>query len=549
MFQLRDYQQGAIKAVKAAWTQDHPDTLVVLATGGGKTAVFLSLLHETLKPGQRALIIAHTKELVEQPRDRLISYYPEWDGKVGVVMAENDQCDAQITVATVQTLANEKRLARLLAAGPMDYLIIDEAHHAVADTYVTLYTRLKDANPALKHLGVTATPLRTDGAGLRAVYKHVAFKAGIRELVQAGWLVPPRWLAIQTGISLAGVATVYSDGGKDFSKKQLADVYETANCFELVVESHRKYADGRRALAFTTSVKGAYDLADEFNRQGIPAAAADGTTPKAERTNILNAFRKGEITVLCNMNLFTEGLDVPEVSCIHQVRPTKSDLVYTQIIGRALRPVPGKVDALILDYAPVEARNIVMAGDVLGVEAKKEVYLKETAEEGEVIGGFTFDGNVRWLNGSPMELISRSLDYLGASPWVWDKGEDGWLILPLGVGADQIERTLAMSPISDSMTLYLVGKRPDEQYPRAYKAREGTFEELTMFAEDYASKHGVLVLAQKAKAWRRQAPTEPQVRFATKLKVFKPGMSRGDVANAITRKLALRTLQHAGYIK
>ena len=139
---------------------------------------------------------------------------------------------------------------------------------------------------------------------------------------------------------------------------------------------------------------------------------------------MLAAFRRGDLDILCNCALWTEGLDVPEVSCIHQVRPTKSDSLYTQIIGRALRPVPGKVDALILDYAPLEARDIVMAGDVLGVEAKKEVYIKESEEPGEVIAGFTFDGEVKWLDGSPMELISRSLDYLNLSPWVWTKEPD-----------------------------------------------------------------------------------------------------------------------------
>jgi hypothetical protein len=325
-------------------------------------------------------------------------------------------------------------------------------------------------------------------------------------------------------------------------------VYETSNCFELVVESHRKYAQERRALAFTSSVRGAHDLAQHFNDAGIPAAAADGTTPKPERTNILRAFRNGEIQVLCNMNLFTEGLDVPEVGCIHQVRPTQSDLVYTQMLGRALRPVPGKEDALILDYAPLEARNIVMAGDVLGVTAKKEVYIAETPEEGAVIGGFTFDGSVKWLNGSPMELISRSLDYLHASPWVWERGPDGWLILPLGTADDGVDRTLAMSPVADSMTLFLVARRPEERESSAWAIREGTFEELSAWADDYAELRGQGIIAAKARGWRRLPPSDKQIAWARRLRVWTPGMSRGATAAAITRAVTMRTLRDGGFV-
>ena len=544
MFELRPYQKQAIAAVQEAW-RHYSDVLLLVATGGGKTAIFLSLLNQDLKPGERALILAHRQELVEQPRDRLLSYYPEWAGRIGVVMAEQADYDRQITVATVQSLANEQRLQRLLRSGPIHYLIVDEAHHAVADSYVQVYQSLRAHNPALRHLGVTATPLRTDRIGLGAVYQHVAGKWGIRELVAEGWLVPPRWLAIQTGISIAGVTVRSCNGDREFSQRQLADVYETANCWELVVASHRRYASGRRALAFTASVEGAYRLAETFTAAGIPAAAADGTTPKGERTAILAAFRRGEIQVLANMNLFTEGLDVPEVSCIHQVRPTQSDLIYTQMIGRALRPVPGKCDALILDYAPVEARNVVMAGDVLGVKVRKEAYIQDSREPGAVIGGFTYDGKVRWLNGSPMELISRTLDYMSGSAWQWERDASGWLILGLGRDEDGIDRTLAMSPVSDVMRLYGVLRTAAVPGNRVMLLQTGSLEELSTWAEDYAWQHGLRALAGKRAWWRKQPPTDAQQELAERLGIRTSGLFRGEVAAAITRVLALRALRMA----
>ncbi len=544
MFQLRPYQEQAITAVQEAW-QRYNDVLLVVATGGGKTAIFLSLLHQGLQRGERALVLAHRQELVEQPRDRLLSYYPEWAGRIGVVMADQADCDRQITVATVQTLASEQRLQQLLQAGPIHYLIVDEAHHAVADSYVQVYQALRGRNPLLRHLGVTATPLRTDRIGLGAVYQHVAGKWGIRELVAQGWLVPPRWLAIQTGISVAGVAVRSHNGDREFSQRQLADVYETANCWELVVASHRTYAGARRALAFTTSVEGAYKLAETFRAAGIPAAAADGTTPKNERAAILAAFRRGDIQVLANMNLFTEGLDVPEVSCIHQVRPTQSDLIYTQMIGRALRPVPGKRDALILDYAPLEARNVVMAGDVLGVGVRKDAYIQDAPERGAVIGGFTYDGKVRWLNGSPMELISRSLDYMSGSAWQWDRDGSGWLILGLGRDDEGTERTLALSPVNDEMHLYVIVRAATAPGNRVDLLRRGALEDLSTWAEDYAWEHGLRVLAGKRARWRKQPPTEAQRALAERLGIHAAGLARGDLAAAITRVLAMRALRTA----
>ncbi len=539
---LRDYQQAAIAAVQRDWEAGYTDLLGVMATGGGKTAVFLALLADELSrhPGARALIIAHRKELIEQPVQRLAQFWPEWALRAGIVMAGSDECDRQITVATVQTLASKKRLARLLARGEIDYLIIDEAHHAVADTYVDVIRTLRDRNPRLRHLGVTATPLRADEQGLKQVYQKTSFVYDIKPLVKSGWLVPPRWLAIQTGISLAGVAK----RNGDYSAKSLANVYETQNCFDLVVESHKKYADGRQCIAFVETVEGAYKLADTFNEAGISAAAADGTTAKRNRADILADFRAGRTQVLCNVALWTEGLDVPEVSCIHQVRPTQSDGLYLQMIGRALRPVPGKSDALVLDYAPLEARNIVMMGDVLGVDARKDVYVRESEEEGEVLAGFTFDGSIKWLTGDPMEIISRELDYLDLSPWSWHREPDGWLSLGLGRASDDIERTLVIGPATESgqRSLWGIAKREGDRSPRAYLIREGEFEALSEAAEELIEKWANATLAAKGRRWRREFPTEAQVKFAQRLGVYRDGLSKGDLAARITHALAVRSI-------
>lgn len=539
--QLRPYQTASIESIKADWQAGFTDLLAVLATGGGKTIVFLKLLDDVLQPGQRALILAHRQELISQPYERIAQFWPHRLPRTGIVMADRNETHGQIVIATVQTLQSDKRMAQLLKAGAIDYLIVDECHHSTSISMQKVINALKDANPHLRHLGVTATPLRADGAGLRQIYQKESAHYGIKELVRSGYLAPPRWLAIQTGISLSDIRSQGSGEDRDFNLRQLANVYETANCFDLVVESHRKYADGRQAVAFTVSVAGAYQLAETFNAAGIPAAAADGTTGTEERKRLLADFRSGKYQVLCNVALWTEGLDLPEISCVHQVRPTQSDGLYTQMIGRALRLLPGKTDALILDYAPVDSRNIAMLGDVLGVEAQRAAYVKESEEPGEVVAGFTFDGETKWLAGNPMEIVSRTLDYLNLSPWRWSapEGKAGPIVLGLGVGDDGTDRTIVISKPADKMQVWLVAKRDGERWHVAYPVASGTFEECSEWATDYADKRGNSILARKQASWRSAPPSEGQIKYAQRLGVLRDGMTKGEVAEAITCKLAL----------
>jgi len=336
-----------------------------------------------------------------------------------------------------------------------------------------------------------------------------------------------------------------ADGERDYNQRQLADVYETKNCFELVVHTHQQYAAERQAVAFTTTVDGAQGLADAFNAAGVPAACASAETPPDERRKILAAFRAGRTRVLCNVGLYTEGLDVPEVSCIHQVRPTQSDALYIQMVGRALRLFPGKTDALILDYAPLEAREIVMLGDVLGVTARKDAVVSAKEEPGEVLGGFTYDGDqFHWLEGSPAEIITRQLNYLDASPWRWHL-EDGWLTLGLGKGTDNIERIAVLSRPDESGKVSLFGlwQRPDQRYWQATDPITGDFDVLKDKAESWAESYATATLSGKGRAWNAAPPSDGQVRFASRLGIHINGQTRGELANQITHALARQTLR------
>ena len=552
-FKLRPYQEEAVSNIKKDWESGNNKILLSMATGLGKTAVFLSVLHDLLGNDKRALILAHRKELIEQPKEKLLAYYPEWEGKIGIVMAGENDTDKQITIATVQTVSRSpKRLNEIWNYGQIDYLITDEAHHAVAQSYMKVYDMMFARNPELKHLGVTATPYRADHAGLIEVFDKVTGQYGIIEGIQMHYLSPVRWLAIETKIDLSQVKI--SQG--DFAVGQLSEVFCTEENLDLVVQSHKLYAGERQAIAFVPGVSDAYELAAKFNDADIPAAAADGTTPKTERAQILDDFYNGKYQVLCNVGLYTEGLDVPMVSCVHQVRPTKSDGLYTQMVGRALRTYPGKDDALVLDYAPIDDRNIAMMGNILGKRLRKDAVMKKDKERGEVIGGLTFDGTFNWMDGSPVEIISRQLDYLDITKWSWYRSPDKWMSLGLGE-LDDVERTLIISsPTVGEMKMYLVAKIKSGS-PKFLRDESGnrmkegvkelltseSFETLKNFSEEYADQFGNSSLAIKSKQWRKQYPSSAQINFAERLRIPVTGQTKGTLAQQITHSLAIRTLK------
>lgn len=561
--QLRPYQTEVITAVTRDW-HTHQDLLLVMATGGGKTQCFLQIAMDVLdaEPRARCLVIAHREELIFQPLERVRQMNSGWLGRgaldcprLGVVMADRDDCNRQLTIATIQTLSSEARLARLLAHGPITHLIIDECHHATARTYLALWERLRTANPELRHLGVTATPIRADGDGLSKVYSHVSARVTIADLVRDHYLVQPRWLGISTGISVEGVQ---SRAG-DFVASQLANRFDTDAGRSVIVRSYQQYAGGRRAIAFTASVAGAHDLAAAFCAAGVSACAVDGTTPKDERRRIMDDFRAGRFQILTNCQVATEGFDAPGASCVLMCRPTRSDSLYVQMMGRGLRPAgndplrPGMAmageDCLILDFLPENMRNIVMAGDVLGLpkEVTREV-AKKTTEPGMVQAGFTFDGESFNTDGTPLEIVARQLDYLSASPFVWYR-RDGWLTLGLGEASDSNERILAIAPHGPPWQLYgLLRKKGTYDWRSKLIDQGADLAELGEQGNTIAARWGSGALIGKGRSWHSQSATDGQRRWLHKLacgalKIREIDLlSKGECASLITHFQAVREL-------
>lgn len=557
--QLRDYQTDAIARTLAAWEQ-HADVLGVAATGAGKTVIFIALLTQILRPHQRAVVLAHREELIYQPLERLRAVAGEWlledaldRPRVGLLLGEQKHYDRQLTVATVQTLGYRRKegerwvyphLDKLLAAGPIDYLITDEAHHAISPSYLQVVEGLRAANPQLRHLGVTATPQRGDGKAMANGFTTTAFTITIADLVRQGYLAKPSWYAISTQIDLNGVKTTAGD----FQQNQLAERFDTEACRQIVVAAHKEYAHDRPAIAFTVSVQGAYDLAEAFRAAGFTAMAADGTTDKAARRQILADFRAGRYQVLVNCGLWIEGLDVPEIAAIHLARPTHSDGLYIQMVGRGLRPVPGKADCLILDYVPADARNVAMLGDILGCPIPREQLLKSFQKDkaGATQIGFTFDGDDFEGQGDAagvnFQIVAKELHYLEASLWTWHR-RDGLLTLGCGRASDGRERILA---IKDGQ-LWGIWRDGQQQPDGSWRgmgmwvARPIACADPFVEGERLATKHATPELVSKGRGWHALPISEGQAKWLAGL--ARGAMKRAEI-EALTRGQAAGLITH-----
>jgi superfamily II DNA or RNA helicase len=346
MLKLRNYQTEALELVRAAYKRGRRRVLVSLPTGTGKTVVFAHF-PSFLKMKKRLLVLAHREELLLQAEEKFRAADP--DLKVGLERAEAYVApDAQVVVASVPTLARGEG-ARLARFNPEDFsiIVVDEAHHAVAESYRRIFAHfgLFDPNGTRYLVGFTATPRRGDNQGLGEVFEEVCYARELREMISDGYLCHIRGWRVKTDLSLDSVRVRHGD----FVESQLARVVNTPSRNQLLAITYLRLANYRRALVFCVDVQHAKDACEAFRESGIHAAAVWGEMPRDERRAILAKFSSGEISVLTNCNLLTEGFDEPSINCIIMARPTKSKLLYAQMVGRGTRLHPEKKDLMVVD--------------------------------------------------------------------------------------------------------------------------------------------------------------------------------------------------------
>lgn len=366
--QDRPYQIKAHKNIRSEYLKGNNRQLISMATGTGKTVVFSQLptkLNDIL-PGQQ-MILAHREELIDQAIDKMRTVNPSLRIDKEMAAHRADPSLADVVVASVATLGR-KGTKRLLKYNwqNFDKYVTDEAHHSVAQTYLNIYDSAGLLTPGDKRLllGVTATPQRGDGKAMASIYQKISFVYSMRQAIEDGYLVDVRGIRVRTNTSLDGVKST----GGDYQIDDLAETVNTPQRNQMIVKAWLDHAKGRKTIGFTVDIQHAVDLADMFVMHGVTAEAVWGDDP--ERKEKLARHRAGETDVLLNCGILTEGYDDPGVQCIILGRPTKSPVLYVQMVGRGTRLDDGKTDCLILDVVDASTRNtLITLPTLMGLSA------------------------------------------------------------------------------------------------------------------------------------------------------------------------------------
>lgn len=590
---LRPYQSALLDAIATAREQGQNRLLLRAATGTGKTVSFAHLLKhdqlrawlETFPQGERKmLIIAHREELLDQAADKIAHANP--DLLVGVEQGSRRASRfSDVVVASIQTLTAMgcRRLLELLRYHTFRVVVYDECHHASSPTARTAlvhlgflppadasdehsleapsYDDVEKMSKALQGwddvapkdrllVGFTATPNRSDGVGLSCVFQTIAFSYPLREAIQDGWLVPITPWVVDTTVALDNVRT----NRGDFNQRELADAVNNRERNLLALHAWRQYAEGRPTLAFTVDVQHAHDLAATFREAGIEAHAISGETPKDERRDTLARFSAGEIDVITNCMVLTEGTDLPRTSCILHAKPTKSATLYEQMTGRGLRLFEGKQDCIVIDIVDIARKHSLMAAPVLyglppGLKSDEGKTLGEMADLFDLfVGkhpGFAADKlgkvSIERLAVQATTFNVWEIPSLGAFAtgralnWVKTATDTFRLQYPWQDGTEVLEVAPdLLGQFSVSCTLRPTNGGPSRH--RTIAQALATADEAAVIAEAFvkAERASTTTLVDKTANWRTGPASEKQIKFLQWKRIpIKPRMTKGEAADLI----------------
>lgn len=534
---LRPYQTECIEAIEAAWAEGMQRPAAVLSTGLGKTVIFSSLIHRHVaRTGTRAVVLVHRDELCDQAISKIRGTDPSLG--VGKVKASDNDVRADVVVASVQTLAQQRRLNALVTAGRIGLVVADEVHHYASRTFLGVLKGLGCFSPDGPVMaGFTATLARGDGIGLGDVVDDVVYSKGVMYGVQNGFLVPPEGRLI--GSDVLDLSSVKASRG-DYQAGDLGEALEDSGLIDSIPGVYTEHAKDRQGIVFVPTVRNAERSASVLSAAGIPSAMVCGETPREERLRIFDDYRRGRIQVMSNAMVLTEGFDMPQASCAVIARPTQSQSLYVQMVGRVLRPYPGKTDALILDVVGASVDN------KLKTLVDLEPGLFEDTKPCEncmrvpcmcLCGGC---GEPKPKCTCPKEApelkaakaSDGSVDLFAGSDHAWLLTKGGVMFVPCGDGE-----------------VFLWPSAELGSWDVCYAPKSGKWEKIrtglpmgtaSAWAETEAEERTPFN-GRKTAGWRRTKPSDAQVNFARSLGVsVGDGMKKGEVGNAISVALASR---------
>ncbi len=321
MFTLRPYQRDLVDKVQGAWAEGYQAPCVVLPCGGGKSVIVAQITKNVIENGGNVLFLVHRKELVAQIYATFIRF------KIDI---------GRCRIEMVQTLSRHPEHI----PNP-DLIITDENHHSLAKSYKKIYEHFKDS----KRLGVTATPERLGGTGLKEVNDILI------EGVTAKWLIDNHYLSpyLYYAPPVMEKMPKFHTRKGDYIQSEVTDFFRQKKVYGNVIKQYRKIADGKQAICYLPTVEFSREISQKFNNAGISSAHIDGETPSVVRNAIIEKFRQGEIRILCNVDIISEGFDVPDCECAILLRPTKSLTLFIQQSMRCMRYKEGKT-AIIIDH-------------------------------------------------------------------------------------------------------------------------------------------------------------------------------------------------------
>jgi superfamily II DNA or RNA helicase len=533
---LRSYQTECIDAVFKAWQEGMRRPAVVLPTGAGKTVVFSHLTDRFIKEhSNRVMILVHRDELADQAINKIRQVAPHLS--VGKVKAQDNDIYADVMVCSVQTLASNKRRTQVSASeydsGAVGLIITDECHHGSAPTYRKIY----DAFPDALNVGFTATLARGDGAGLGDVWEDVVYTRSVLNMIGNGYLVDVKAKKVDVaGLDLAGVGK--SRG--DYQAGSLGEALQESGAMVHIAKAYQEHAGDRPGVVFTPTVETAHGAAESFQSLGIKTAVISGETPRDERLKIFEDYRTGRVQVLANCMVLTEGFDAPWASCAVIARPTQSQPLYVQMVGRVLRPWPGKKDALVLDVTGTGGMKLktlvdlepgavqsMRDGETLeeAVDRENEEYKQEQRDAGKK--GF--------FNKTGAKLSFKEHDMFAASDKHWLATQRGVLFISVGSGEVFLWASKEQPGMWDVCFAPKTGKWQ--------RRRTGLPLDMAMAwgeadAEDFSE-----FSVSRSASWRKSKPSPAQVGLAERLRIEGAvSMRKGELSDALSVVFASRKL-------
>lgn len=532
---LRPYQQEALDAVNTFYDKGIKKQLIVLPTGAGKTIIF-SHLPLIKKDSLPMLVLAHREELLEQAKTKI-----EWsnpDLSIDIEQGDRHAGHTDIVIASVPTLgrAESKRIQKYSP----DYfksIVIDEAHHAAAPTY----RRILDYFNSDFTLGVTATPQRSDNTRLTDVFDDVVYYKTIQDLIEDGFLCSLVGYRVKTTTDISSVAT--HDG--DYVASQLEDAINNPTRNAAIVSAYNNLVPDSKAVVFCAGVKHANDLAASFTASNITTEVILGTTDSDLRSDILQRFKEGSVKVIVNVGVLTEGFDEPTIQSIILARPTRSNLLYTQIVGRGTRLSDGKPYCTIIDIAdttkgkkPIGLPSLLGLPPDFNLEGKD---LVQVAKQYKDLESYCPGEAVRVLSPDDIELAYKRIDLFMPPPpnefiqqysrFVWAEISDN--VYHLGIDSSNSLR-IYLDPIGRWTVDYFY--RKDGQLQNTVLAHLDTMQEAFSRSDKWIINNFNTTLIDSSASWRADAPTDAQKKLLKRIGVpLTADMTKGIASQIISK--------------